>query len=138
MIFSSGSVSRYGRNTRCALSQWRQWSSAGVLEQRRGRLVVDRGPLEAEEEQLGLEARGLLAQLRDERAAGGVGHVGGEAHVRVVEGARRDRLDPLVLVDRVGELGRRQGRDLAVVAVAEGAVGCLGLCEVALDAWVVA
>ena len=101
-------------------------------------LVVDRGPLEAEEEELRLEAGGLLAELRDERAAGGVGHVRGEAHVRVVEGARRDRLDPLVLGDRVRELGRRQGRDLAVGAVAERGRRGLGLCEVALDAWVVA
>ena len=58
--------------------------------------------------------------------------------MRVVEGARGDGLDPLVLVDRVRELGRRQGRDLAVVAVAEGGRRGLGLGEVALDARVVA
>ena len=58
--------------------------------------------------------------------------------MRVVEGARRDRLDPLVLVDRVCELGRRQGRDLAVGAIAEGGCRGFGLGEVALDAWVVA
>ena len=58
--------------------------------------------------------------------------------MRVVEGARRDGLDPLVLVDRVRELGRRQGRDLAVGAIAEGGRRGLGLGEVALDAWVVA
>ena len=110
----------------------------GILEQRRCGLVVDRGPLEAEEEELRLEARRLLAELRDERATGGIGHVRGEGHVRVVEGARRHGLDPLVLRDRVGELRRRQGRDLAVGAIAEGGRGGFSLCEVALDAWVVA
>ena len=82
---------------------------APVVERRIGeelvrRPVLDRGPLESEEEKLRLEAGTLLTQLRDEGATGGVGHVGGEVHVRVVEGARRDRLDPLALVDRLGEL----------------------------------
>ena len=41
---------------------------------------------------------------------GGVGHVGGEAHVRVVEGACRDRLDPLAFVDRLGQAPPRESR----------------------------
>ena len=109
-----------------------------IGEQLVRRPVVDRGPLEAEEEKLRLEAGTLLTQLRDEGATGGVGHVGGEVHVRVVEGARRDRLDPLALVDRLGEVARREGRDLAVVAVAERRCSCLGLGEIGLDARVVA
>ncbi len=61
-----------------------------------------------------------------------------KSHVRVVERTRGDRLDPLALVDRLGELRRRQGRDLVVVAVAEDGCGRFGLGEIDLDARVVA
>ena len=103
-----------------------------VGEQLLGRLVLDRGPLEPEEEELRLEARTLLTELCHERTARLVGHVRGEVHVREVESARRDRFDPLALVDRRGEVGRGEARDVAVVPVAEGRGGNLGLGEVAL------
>ena len=104
-----------------------------VGEERVGRAVLDRRPLEPEEEELRLEGRALLPQLRDECAAGGLGHVGREKHVRVVESARCDRLDPLALVNRLGELGGGEGCDLAVVAVAEGSRCGFGLGEVGFD-----
>ncbi len=109
-----------------------------IGESRRGRPVLDRGPLEPEEEKLRLEARGLLAEPGDEGAAGRVRHVGRELEVREVEGAGGDRLDPLALVDRGGELGGGELGHLPVVALAERGRGRLGLGEVALDARVVA
>ena len=90
-----------------------------VGEQRVGRVVLDRRPLEREEEQLRLERRGLLPEPRDERAAGRVGHVRREAEVRVGQRADDGRLDPLALGDRVGELRRVELADLPVVALAE-------------------
>ena len=104
-----------------------------VGEERVGRAVLDRRPLEPEEEELRLEGRALLPQFRNECAAGGLGHVGREKHVRVVESARCDRLDPLALVNRLGELGGGEGCDLAVVAVAEGRRCGFGLGEVGFD-----
>ena len=109
-----------------------------IGEQLVRRPVLDRGPLESEEEKLRLEAGTFLTQLRNEGATGGVGHVGGEVHVRVVEGACRDRLDPLALVDRLGERARRERRNVAVVALAEGRRSRLGLGEIGFDARIVA
>ena len=109
-----------------------------ILQDLLGGLVLDRSPLEAEEEKLRLDRGRLLTQLRNERPARRVGHVRREGHVRVVEGTRRDGLDALDLGDRIGKLGCGERRDLAVVAVAERICGGFGLGEVAVDSRVVA
>ena len=140
MIFSSGSVRRYGRNLRSARSQWRQWSSAGVGEQRLRALVVDRGPLEARRRGAASRApRAFSPQLRDERAARGVGHVGGEVEVRVVE-RRASTIASIRSRSSIASasVGRVERRDLAVVALAERGRGGLGLGDVGFDARVVA
>ena len=109
-IRSSGSLRRYGRNFRSDCRWCRQWSSAGVGEQRLRALVVDGGPLEREEQELGVERRGLLPQPRDERAARRVGHVRREEEVGVRQRPDDRGLDPLVLGDRLGERRRRRAR----------------------------
>ena len=61
-----------------------------VGEQPLGDVVVERAPLEVEEEELGLDLRVPLAHLLDERAARLVGVVGREAQPREGLDARRD------------------------------------------------
>ena len=126
-IFSSGSESRYGRNLRSDRRWCRQWSSAASASTASAIVVVDRGPLEREEEELGLERRRLLLQPRDERAARRVGHVRREDEVRVGQRPDDRGLDPLVLRDRLGERRGVELRDLPVVALAERGGVCLGL-----------
>ena len=62
----------------------------GIGEQPLGDVVVERAPLEVEEEELGLDLRVPLAHLLDERAAGLVGAVGGLPEACVRLDARRD------------------------------------------------
>ena len=76
-------------------------------------------------------------EARNERSAPRVVHVRREPEVRVVDGARERRLDPLALLDRLAQLGRAQLGDAAVVALAERRGSGLRLLDVLLDAWVV-
>ena len=109
----------------------------GVGEERVGDLVRRCGPFEREEEELRLECGGLLAEPRDERTAGGFGHVRGEHEVRVGQRPDGRRLDPLVLGDRVREARRVELRHLPVVALAERRGVGLGLRDLVVDARVV-
>ena len=91
----------------------------GFGEQLRRPHVGDGRPLELDEQQLGGDRRGALLDGLEQRAAGGVGGVGGEPQVG--EGARPvDALvDRLELVGRGGELGRGERTDATVKACAE-------------------
>ena len=135
--FSSGSVRRYGRNFRSERRWWRQWSSASSASTASAASSGTAAHSSGEEEELGLERRGLLPQPRDERAARRVGHVRREEEVRVGQRPDDRRLDPLVLGDRLGERLRVELGDLPVVALAERGGVRLGLRDVGLDAWVV-
>ena len=59
---------------------------AGVGQERLGPLVVEGGPLELEEQQLGADRGGPLLDLGDQRAARLVAGVGGEAQAGVAVG----------------------------------------------------
>ena len=109
----------------------------GIGEQRLGDVVRGSGPLEREEEELRLERGCLLAEPRDERATGGVGHVRGEDEVRERQRPDNRGLDPLVLRDRRCEARCVELHHLAVVALAERGGIRLGLCDLLVDARVV-
>ena len=134
---SSGSESRNGRNFRSERRWWRQWSSAGVVQEALGDVVRRRGPLEREEEKLRLEPGRLLPQACDERAPCGVGHVGREDEVGVGQRPDDRGLDPLVLGDRLGEARRIEPGDLPVVPLTEGGGVDLGLPDDLVDARIV-
>ncbi len=74
-----------------------------VAEERLCRVVVDRSPLEREEEELRLEGSRLFAEARDERASRWIGHVRREVEVRVGQRPDDRRLDPLELGESRGE-----------------------------------
>ena len=63
-------------------------------EQLLGALVCERGPLQLEEQQRGLDRGLLLLHALQQRPVGRVGGVGGEAQRGVVAGAARQLLDP--------------------------------------------
>ena len=107
-------------------------------EQRVGLLVLERGELEPEEEELRVDRCALLGEPRDEGPTRGVVHVGREPQMRVVDRAREDRLDPLALLDRRAQIGGAQLRDASVVPLTKGRRCGLGLLDVLLDAWIVA
>ena len=99
-----------------------------------GALVVERGPLEVEEQQPRLDRRAALLDLGQQRAVGGVLRVGGEAQRGVGAGAA-DELDEL------GELVRGGGQarpvelgDPAGVRLGERGGAAVGLVEQAVDA----
>ena len=107
-------------------------------------VVVDGGPLELEEEQLGLHRRGALLHARQQRPVGRVGRVDREAQHRVGAGAAEavdDRLElghgggqhrTVELADPAGVgLGEARG---ALVGLVEEAIGALR--AVAVDQWI--
>jgi len=106
-------------------------------EQLLGLVVVERRPLEPEEEQLGLDRRAELLHLLEQRAARWVGRVRGEAQARVGARLARQLLEVGELAHRLDEAGAVELGDPARVAVGEGdraAVGLLELGERALVA----
>ena len=116
-IFSSGSLRRNGRNLR-TLRPVVPALERRVGEERLGGRVVEVGELEPEEEELRPERCALLRQARDEGTRG-ASAVSVAYQVRVVDRPREHGLDPLALLDRLGELGRAQLGDLAVVPLPE-------------------
>ncbi|SNQ51160.1 hypothetical protein FRACA_620009 [Frankia canadensis] len=70
-------------------------------EQSLGRLVVQRGPFEAEEQQRGVDRGGALADLLQHRAARRFGRVGGEAQRRVPAGLADQLVDRRQFTDGV-------------------------------------
>ncbi len=96
-------------------------------EQLVGALVVDRGPLEVEEEELRLDRGRLLADPRDERAVRRVDRVDGEAQVRVVARAGDELGDRLELGHRLGEPGAVEPGDVSRVAPGERRRPLVGL-----------
>ncbi len=109
----------------------------GIGEQLVRAGVVQGGPLEPEEEELGLERSRALLQLREQRSARGVGHVRREAKVRVGQPAVEGRLDALALRNRVRELGRVELADRAVIARAERLGRGLGAGDLLLELGIV-
>ena len=82
------------------------------VEQLLGLLVVERGPLELEEQELGLDLGGALLDALQQRAPLGIGGVGGEAQRGVRAGTADQVVDLRQLVHRLGqaagiELGHR-------------------------------
>ncbi len=99
-----------------------------------GTLIVDRRPLELEEQELGLQLRGSLLHVLEERATRGIGRIGGEAQ----RGVRTGLADQLVdLRERSHGRGQPLGIELAdatLVALGEGVRLRQGLGELTLDA----
>ena len=108
-----------------------------VCEDLLGDVVRRSRPFEREEEELGLERRGLLPQARHERAARGIGHVRREDEVRVGQRPDDRRLDALVLRYRLCELRRAELGHLPVVPLPEGCRIGLRLVDIRVDARVV-
>ena len=105
-----------------------------VLEQRLGAVVLERRPLELEEDQQRLDLRAALLHALQQRAALGVGGRGGEAQHRVRAGAADELLQPGELVHRRGEPRAVELADLAAVGGRERLGALLGLVEQRLDA----
>ena len=90
-----------------------------VGEQLLGAVVVDRDPLELEEQELGLDRRRLLARALRERAARLVGRVRGVAELGVRLGARDAERMRSDLGGRLVQPGGVELAELAAVALAE-------------------
>ena len=99
-----------------------------------GALVVERRPLELEEQQLRLDRRALLLHALHERADLRVGGVDAEAQHRVVARARGELGDVHQLGHRGGELRRGELGEAAGVGVGEGLRALRGLVEEAVGA----
>ena len=105
----------------------------GVGQQRLRPLVVERGPLELEEQQLGADRGGPLLDLGDERAAGLVAGVGGEAQAGVAVGPRQVLLEAGQAVHEGSQPGGVQLGHVASRLGQRGRPG-VGLVEEPLDA----
>jgi hypothetical protein len=103
-------------------------------EQLLGSLVVERGPLELEEQELGLDRRRLLVDARDERPVRRVVRVDREAQVCVVGRSADQIADDIELVHRVRELGAFEVLDAAGVALRERGGALVGFRQHAVDA----
>jgi hypothetical protein len=100
-------------------------------------IVLERRPLELEEDELRLDLRALLLDALQERAERRVGGVDAEAQHRVVAGPRRELGDLLQLGDGGGEGGGLEVAEAAGVAVGEGLRVLRGLVEETVGAGVV-
>ena len=98
-------------------------------EQLLGALVVERGPLELEEQQRGLDLRAALLHALEQRAALGVGGGGREVQHRVGAGAADELLQRGELAHRRGEAGAVELGDLAGVGGGERVGAALRLVE---------
>jgi hypothetical protein len=94
-----------------------------------GPLVVQRGPLELEEDQLRLQASALLLHALEERAVGGILRVDGEAQRGEVARAAGQVGDGLQLGDGLGEPGPVQLGHAPGVALGEDRGALAGLLE---------
>jgi hypothetical protein len=103
-------------------------------EQGVGALVVERRPLELEEQQLGLDVGGALLHARHQRAVLGRRRVGREAQGGVVARAAHEVDDDRQLLHRGGQAGRVQLGHLARVLRAEGLGPLRRLVEQAIAA----
>ena len=88
-------------------------------EQLVGAVVVERRPLELEEQQRRLDLRRALLQLLEQRAARRVGGVAGEVEHRVGAGAAEQLLHRLEVAHRGDEAGAVELGDLARVGGGE-------------------
>jgi hypothetical protein len=101
-----------------------------------GAVVVERCPLELEEQQLGLDRRALLLHALHERADLRVRRVDAEAQHRVVARARGELGDLLQLGHRGGEPRAGQVGDTPSVGVGERLRALGGLVDKAVRAGV--
>ena len=83
-----------------------------------GAIVVERRPLELEEQQLGLDLGGALLHELEQRAARGVGGVGGKAQRGVGAGLADELVDRGQLVHRRGEAGASSSATLPAYTAA--------------------
>ena len=102
-------------------------------EQLLGPLVVDRNPLELEEEQLGVDRRRPLGGGLQERADRRVGGVGGKPQVGVVERPADEIADRGELPHRGAQAGSVELADLALVGCGELRGSQIGAVEERLD-----
>ena len=98
-------------------------------------VVVDGGPLELEEEQLGLHRRAALLHARQQRAVGRIGRVDREAQHRVGAGAAEAVDDRLELGHGGGQPRAVELADPAGVALGEARGALVGLVEEAVGAF---
>ena len=101
-------------------------------EQLLGALVIDRRPLEVEEQELRLDRGGLLVDAREQRAVGGVGGIDREAQLRVGADTADELGDALQLVHRGGQLGAVELGHAARVALGERGGALVGLGQEAV------
>ena len=85
--------------------------------------VIERRPLELEEQQLRLDLGGALLDALQQRPAGRIGGVGREPQRGVGAGASDEVVDPLELVHRPLEPGGVELSDLAGVLLGEAGRG---------------
>jgi hypothetical protein len=90
-------------------------------------VVVEGGPFELEEEQLGLDRRAELLHPREQRAVGGVGGVDGEAQHRVGARAAQAVDDRLQLGHGGGQARAVELADVARVGLGESRSALVGL-----------
>ena len=103
-------------------------------EQLVGLGVIQRRPLEVEEQQLGLDRRALLLDALQQRAIGGRLRVGAEGEVRVGAGAGGDLLDLRQLAHGDDEALAVDFSELAGVRVGERIGAGLRVGEQRVDA----
>ena len=100
-----------------------------------GALVVERGPLELEEQQLRLDRGGALLHAREQRAVGGVGGVDREAQrARRSRRARRARRSPRARAIAAARPGPSSSATRAGVVCGEAGGALVGLVEQAVGA----
>ena len=105
-----------------------------VREQRLGALVVERRPLELEEDQRGLDLRAALLHQLEQRAALRVGRCGREVQHRVGAGAADELLERRELAHRAGERRPVELGDLPRVGLGERVRALLRVVQQRLDA----
>jgi hypothetical protein len=104
-----------------------------VGQQLPGTILIHVGPLQLEEQQLLLKPGGVLLETLQQRSPGRVLRVGGP--VQIGEGSRfSGKLqNPLVLLDRLGQLGRLELCDSASIAGGEALGPLLGFGQILLQ-----
>jgi hypothetical protein len=102
-------------------------------QQRLGGRVVQRRPLEVEEQQRGLDRGALLLDALQQCAVRRVGGVDREREVRVGAGAAGDLLDLAELLHRRDQSGAVERGDVARVLGGERVSALLGLAQQGVD-----
>ena len=103
-------------------------------QQRLRALVVERGPLQLEEQQCRLDRRAALLRELQQRAVGGLGGVSGEPQPRIRASAPDQLVDGGQLVHGLDQAAGIELRDPSGVALREGLRALQRLPEAALDA----